>query len=219
MSNNLDLFTLEFGSLLTYSPRGISESERSSKTIMRALKNDSYIGNQPILMSEYISNIIVGKITTLPFSHFFKTDPILVPVPNSSLMQADTLWVPLRLATALHRNRFGIVIKDLLRRHSPLPKSATSLAKDRPTATQHYESLGVRMTLSEPREILLVDDIITRGTTMIGAANKLRNTFPRARIRGFAAMRTISPPDIFHQAYDPCLGIITFNGQDTFRRP
>ena len=75
------------------------------------------------------------------------------------------------------------------------------------------------MTLSEPREILLVDDIITRGATMLGAANKLRNTFPLARIRGFAAMRTISPPDIFNQAYDPCLGVITFNGQDTFRRP
>lgn len=73
-----------------------------------------------------------------------------------------------------------------------------------PTATQHYESLGVRMTLSEPREILLVDDIITRGASMLGAANKLRNTFPRARIRGFAAMRTISPLDTFNQAYDPC---------------
>lgn len=70
-----------------------------------------------------------------------------------------------------------------------------------------------------PQEILLVDDIVTRGTTMLGAASRLRDVFPGVHIRAFAAMRTITPPATFNAIYDPCKGEITLNGQDTFRRP
>jgi phosphoribosylpyrophosphate synthetase len=71
----------------------------------------------------------------------------------------------------------------------------------------------------EPKEILLVDDVVTRGATIVGAANKLHDAFPGARIRAFAAMRTISPPQTFSQIVCPCVGKIMLNGQDTRRRP
>jgi hypoxanthine phosphoribosyltransferase len=101
----------------------------------------------------------------------------------------------------------------------PLRKAATSLARDRPTALQHYESLEVKKMLSDPSEILLIDDIVTRGATLLGAANSLKKAFPRAHINAFAAMRSISPPDIFREVYDPCKGIISLDGRSTFRRP
>ena len=215
----MHLSTVEFGSLLTYSPRGTSEPEQRSKTVMRRLKNDEPGLNPPALMSELISKNIKEKMTRLPFTHFFKINPILVPIPNSSLMDPGTLWVPRRLANAMIRYGLGKAVVECLQRVQPLPKSATSLARDRPKAAQHYESLRIQKILSEPEEILLVDDIVTRGATILGAANKVKDAFPGARIRAYAAMRTISPPQTFNAIYDPCLGEIMLSGQDTFRKP
>ena len=49
----------------------------------------------------------------------------------------------------------------------------------RPTAEQHYESISVQGILSEPEEILLVDDVVTRGVTLLGCANRLADAFPK----------------------------------------
>jgi predicted amidophosphoribosyltransferase len=185
---------------------------------MQHLKNDRPLLNPPILMSELISKTI-KEAPTLPFIHFFKINPILVPIPNSSLMRPGTLWVPQRLANALVRNGLGNAAEECLRRNVPLPKAATSLAENRPKAAQHYTSLGIQKMLSEPKEILLVDDVVTRGATMLGAANRLKDAFPRANIRAFAAMRTISSPDDFKDFYDPCEGEIMLNNEETFRDP
>jgi hypothetical protein len=84
-------------------------------------------------------------------------------------MRPGTLWVPQRLANALIQNGFGKTIEECLKRVIPLPKSATSLAKDRPKAVEHFDSIEVQAVFSEPKEILLVDDVGTRGATFLGA--------------------------------------------------
>jgi len=68
--------------------------------------------------------------------------------------------------------------------------------------------MTVQGKLSEPEEIVVVDDIVTRGATLLGAASRLRDSFPHARIVGFAAMRTVSNPDEFEGEYSPCSGSI-----------
>jgi predicted amidophosphoribosyltransferase len=213
----MHLSWVEFGSLLTYSPRGMSEPEQQSRTAMRRLKNDEPSSNPPALMSDLISNTIRKRMTRLPFANFFEINPTLVPIPNSSLMQPGTLWVPQRLASALVQNGLGIAVEECLKRVLPLRKSAT--ADNRPKADEHYASLGVQKMLSESKEFLLVDDIVTRGATILGAANKLIDTFPEAHIRAFAAMRTISPPDQFKAINEPCIGEITLRGGEAYRRP
>ena len=80
--------------------------------------------------------------------------------------------------------------------------------------------MGVRRRLSKPDEIVLIDDIVTRGATLLGPANRLADVFPQTRIRAFAAMRTISNPDEFNELYDPCVGTIELRESgDTLRRP
>ena len=64
------------------------------------LKGDSFVSFLPILTSQYISNTLHKNMERLPFADFFETNPILVPVPNSSLMRPGTLWVSERLARA-----------------------------------------------------------------------------------------------------------------------
>ena len=65
-----------------------------------------------------------------------------------------------------------------------------------------------------------MDDVITRGATIIGATNKLKDIFPNTIIRAFAAIRTISSSANFNNVYDPCIGQIELNENgETFRNP
>ena len=212
----MKLSEIEFASLLTYSPWGTTEIEFRSKTTKTNLKTDVRLETEQILMSEYIARGIKKNLEQLPFADFFKANPILIPTPTSSLTQKDTLWVPERLATALVNNGLGKDVKSCLQRTTPLRKSHTSSSANRPKAFEHYNSMSVQKTLVEPDEILLIDDIITRGATLLGAANKLADAFPKANIRAFAAMRTISRPENFSKIFDPCRGKIELVGEDTY---
>jgi len=185
---------------------------------MSNLKNDLYLDFNQI-MSDYIAEQIKKDLEKLPFADYFKVKPILIPTPGSSLTKTDTLWVPQRLAVALVRQGLGKSVETCLQRVQPLRKSSTSPPDKRPKAIEHYESMIVQKTLHEADEILLVDDVITRGATLLGAANKLADVFPNARIRAFAVMRTISLPQNFEKIIDSCEGTITLSGKDTFRDP
>lgn len=116
----------------------------------------------------------------------------------------------------------GREVVRYLTRSKPLRKAAFSDPSERPTPEEQYETLAVQRRVSEPQpsQITLVDDIVTRGATLMGAANRLAEVFPEARISGFAAMRTVSPSD-FAAVYDPQSGTIRFreSTKDTLRRP
>ncbi len=174
----------------------------------------------PILMSQWVAETIRKRLSTLEFASFFHSDTILIPIPKSSLMQPNTLWVPKRIANALVNKGLGKEVLSCLFRRIPIRKSARSLPNMRPKPAEHYESIGVQAGLSPPDEILLIDDVVTRGATLLGAANRLVDAFPQTRIRAFSVMRTISDPDDFIKLYNPCKGTITLRpAGDTIRRP
>ena len=211
---------LEFGALLSYAPHGITEKALHSKDVMKALKRDQFVGEPPILMSEWIARAVKQKMSELPFASFFKPNTILVPVPKTCLMQPNTLWVPERIATALVAAGIGKQFSSWLIRTKAVPKAALSSPSERPIAEQHYESLTFQGSLSKPDEIVLIDDVITRGATLLGCANRLADAFSQCRIRAFVAMRTISNPAEFESVYSPCIGTIGLYGAgDSFRRP
>jgi len=219
-SPQLRLSQLEFGALLTYAPHGSSVDAQRSKDVMRHLKRDGFIGEPQILMSEWIAKITQEKMAGLPFASFFGPNTILVPAPKSSLIRPNTLWVPERIATALVKRGIGKCVSPCLVRTAAVPKAASCAPQDRPTAAQHYESLSVQGGLAEPEEILLVDDVVTRGATLIGSANRLADAFPKTHIRAFAALRTISNPNEFRNVYDPCKGTIDlWDTGETYRTP
>ena len=213
----MEITKVDFGSLLTYTPRGNQTKHHKSRAIMRKLKNDAVLqsGN---LMSSLIAQIIRNELDSYPFSDYFNETTMLIPTPKSSMLQKDGLWVPQRITSALENKGLGIN-EECLIRNTPLPKSSKVSAPDRPKAFQHYESMGVRESLLHPREIVLVDDVITRGATALGAVNKIKEAFPNASIRVFAAIRTISNSDDFSDFSEPCTGKIELVGVNTFRRP
>lgn len=81
---------------------------------------------------------------------------------------------------------------------------------------QHYESLRVDGGVETPTNILIIDDIVTRGATQIAAAARLSEVYKGATIRGFAIARTDVRVD---HSQDPVVGhIFVANGQ-AYRRP
>lgn len=212
---------IQFGALLSYSPHGKTPKVVASKGAMSAVKNDEFIiasGNR-IQMSEFVAQSVKEKRGNLPFSHLFDSNSILVPTPSSALKKPDSLWVPNRIALALKRE-LGCEVAECLVRVKPLPKSATSAASSRSTAAQHFESLEVQEIIAQPKSILLIDDVVTRGATLFGAANRLAESYPDAQIAAFAALRTISNPAEFKSVNDPVKGFITLQSNGgTLRRP
>ena len=212
---------IRFCSLLSYCPHGRSSEIQHSKQIMIALKTDAFVEEPPIAMSDWVARAIQGQRTEAPFAQFFDSNTVLIPTPRSSLMRRDSLWVPHRIATALVREGIGKEVMPCLVRVKPVPKAAFSAAEERPTVLQHYKTMEVQGRLIKPEAITLVDDIVTRGATLLGAANLLADIFPEARISAFAAMRTISNSSEFKGTFAPCDGTIRYREEsgDTLRRP
>ncbi len=172
-------------------------------------------------MSDWISSTMVRRRSELPFDSLFRINSVLVPLPRSSLLQPDSLWVPERIANALINRQFGARVMPCLTRSRAVPKSATSQPDQRPTPTDHFKSFTVQGNLGSAEDVVLIDDIVTRGHTMIGAANRLLEAFPSSRIHAFAAMRTVSDWTDFSHIYDPQIGSIEYraNFDDCLRRP
>lgn len=215
----MNISKVEFGSLLTYAPRGTSKEANLARTVMAYLKNDRVM-KSGILSSENMAQIIKKDIKKLPFADYFNSNTILIPTPKSSLLKPGTLWVPERLTTALIKNGLGKASESCLERIKAVPRSSGQRdGSKRVKPFVHYESMNVKKILFEPEEIVLVDDVITRGSTVMGGVNRLAEAFPNAKIRGFAMMRVMSDVGDFVDVEDPCIGTVTMYGENTSRVP
>jgi hypothetical protein len=118
----------------------------------------------------------------------------------------------------------GSVWAGLERRFS-VRRSATALNGDRPTVRQHYESFAVSAysiaagAPFEPVKFVVVDDVITKGRTILAAAARLHEAFPNADIRAFALIRTMGFVAKIDDPLDPCQGEVRWWAQDARREP
>ena len=76
-----------------------------------------------------------------------------------------------------------------LRRISRVERSASAWMWQRPTVEQHYQSFAVIPAPRPPDRIVLIDDVITKGRTLLAAALRLhrpsqRLTFERLLLCG-----------------------------------
>jgi hypothetical protein len=220
----LKLTELTFGSLLAYCPNDYSERGNHARMWMARIKNDYFVTEierqKTILTSDFIAAKIKQNLDQLAFKHFFGQNVALVPIPRSSLITNDTLWVPDRLAQALQKSGLG-TRQCLLTRVRTVNRSSQSAPKDRPSPNEHYNSLSAKKELEIPEQIVLVDDVITRGHTMMGAAWRIQDIYPNTPIFGFAAMRAIHNIALFKNWYDPVVGTVNYRLQegDCIRSP
>lgn len=160
---------------------------------------------------------VLARVATLckerestAFEGVFGPDVTLVPVPRSAPRRTDdTLWPGRSLARALHEHGLGRDVQPLLERIEAVPKAHGSSGGERPTVLTLSRSLRWRGDLgSDLERVVLVDDVVTRGTTFLSALGAIHRVQPELDVVGFAAIRTMSF-DVVEKPLDPVRGTIT----------
>lgn len=138
-------------------------------------------------------------------------DVVLVPAPRSAPLRPGALWPAKRIADEMVSAGLGRKVETCLQRSTNVQKSAFSPPGGRPSVLEHYQSMQVTPTLSSPARITVVDDVVTKGATLLAACALIQKAFPTAEVKGFALIRTLGlQPDVA-ELIAPCTGTILLN--------
>lgn len=184
-SETLSTDQLTFGAFFAYAPRGTSEASRRGLQVRDHIKKSN-----PEFLERTAARIAQSHTVELP--GIFGPDVTLVPAPRSYPLQKGWLWPAERIARGLLNVGLAEDIEPYLAREAAVAKAATASASERPTIDQHCNSLSVDRRLHTPKRILIIDDVITRGTMAYACARMLREAYPSADIQVFALLRTMS---------------------------
>lgn len=218
------LSELRFESYLSYCPRKYwpadpSRAMASAEEWMKAIKTGTRAGPEGRNPYQVIAERMQEDAAVSDVGALFRTlvPSVLVPVPSSSLPPREPYFWPGReLAKALVARGFGRKALALLERRVAQEKASMGGPRN---AFVHRDSLAVMERIPPRASILLVDDIITSGSQMMGAALALAGAYPDVgEIRCFAAMRTLTPPDPFETIRSPVTGVITLQPNGACRR-
>ena len=146
-------------------------------------------------------------------------DVTLVPMPRSAPLLAGALWPAEKICQSILEAGLAARIAPALKRRTAVPKSATSARGERPSVLTHYDSLEADSLLHVGSRIVLVDDVVTKGSTAIAAASRLAEAYPDAEISLFALIRTKGLVPEIDEIIDPAVGLIELVGDEGNRQP
>ena len=147
---------------------------------MRALLKDG----DAHFMIKYAVRVRRQMLPASVLAGFFLSGDVLVPVPRSAPKAGGT-WAAAALAQALVQEGVGSSTWPGLRRISAVNKSATSARGSRPSVARHYDSFRLEPLKFRPAGVVIIDDVITKGRTLLAAAARVREAFPEARGSSF----------------------------------
>jgi hypothetical protein len=208
------LSEVRFGAFLAYSPRGKSETSVNSRKVRDAIK---YV--QPDGLRQVFDRLERDFATT-GLDEVLGPNFTLIPAPRSTPIVKGGLWPARRLAEELRARGLGSDVVPLVTRANPVAKSAFAGAGGRPTAQDHLESLATEPLLANPTSIVVVDDVVTKGATLLAVASIIGARFPEAHVRAFAMLRTLGLQPEVDAIVAPCLGSITLTSSgEAWRSP
>lgn len=205
---------IAYASCYVYSPSGagvVCERSRLLRTLLKA--GDAHF------MVMYALRVYQQARESPRLAGFFGSDDLLVPVPGSIPNTCGSNWVAADLADAMVHAGVATMTWRGLHRICPVRKSATAAPGARPTVALHYESFLVDRPRIAAQSVVLIDDVVTKGRTLLAAATRLQEAFPEAHIRAFALLRTLGFLPRVQRLLDPCTGEIRWKAGDAHRRP
>jgi hypothetical protein len=202
-----------FSSCYGYSPRAHGWVAEASRQLCDRVKScDS------LWLPRYAGFVYRTSLGDRHLAALFAPGTVLVPAPGSD-RSGEAPWTALRLAVALSEVGFALPVWTGLRRRYTVTKSATAPSAGRPTVDQHYDSFQVIPPVGPVGRIVVIDDVITKGRTLLAAAARLRSELPFADVRGFALIRTRGFVDHIEHLAETCHGVVRWAAGDARREP
>lgn len=145
---------------------------------------------------------------------FLNPNTTIIPVPSHAPREPNWVWPSREIARAILRAGIVNGISTCLTRITKVQKSAfCKSVEDRPSPQEHFDSIQVENIIIESAQLVLVDDLITIGSTMLGCAWHLERSFPGKEIKCFSPLRPENRHEI--QSYIcPTRGTITYTPED-----
>jgi len=84
---------------------------------------------------------------------------------------------------------------------------------------EHYASFTVAPVEFPQARVVLVDDVVTKGRTLLAAAARVQMALPHADIRAFALIRTLGFARRLDSVFESCHGVIRWAAGDAWREP
>ena len=203
---------LAFAAPFVYSTKGISEVSKKSRELRdRIMSGD-------VRLFQQIAEHVEALVGNGQFPGFFGPDVALVPVPGHAPLAPGAVTTGLRIATAFAQRGLGVVT-PCLKRSERVTKSAWAKGADRPRALRHFETMSIELSLIVPKRVVLIDDVVTRGATLLGAASRVQAEMKDTEIKALALVRAVNDAEIV-AIRDPVVGTIELDAQgDSWRRP
>jgi hypothetical protein len=171
-----------------------------------------------VWLSRYAGRVYRASFRDSQLAALFARGAALVPIPGSAV-STGARWPALQLALALSEVGFGLPVWPVLRRLVAVRKSSTAPVAARPRVCEHYASFCVTTSLVGVDRIVLVDDVITKGRTLLAAAARLREQPPNPDVRAFALIRTLGFASRMDHLVEPSHGRIRWARDDARREP
>ena len=206
--------SLSFTSFYVYSPRATGWVAEASRRICHRVKQSNVVW-----LPRYVGRVYRASLRDQQLALLFNRGAVLVPVPGSAASSTATTWPALQLAVALKDIGFALPVQPVLRRQVTVRKSSTAPIAARPSVREHYASFGIAASFVGVDRVVLVDDVVTKGRTLLAAAARLHERLPHADIRAFALIRTVGFAPCMDHLIEPSHGCIRWLAGDAVREP